>query len=85
MLIKLLKKPAPVAEAPSKYNMPEDLTPVTALSVLEKISGEDSINDEQRAGINADMEAIMKDYFGKSDTSSSLNLKDTLKRWIGIV
>jgi len=84
-LIRKLTKPVVTeAELAPSIPMPSSLTPVTALSVLERVRAEKQLSAEQSKGLLADMENIMQSYFGKGAENDESKLMSTVQKWIAI-
>lgn len=83
--IRKRSKPLKIAEELTPtIPMPSSLTPVTALSVLERVRSEKQLSAEQSKGLLADTENIMQNYFGKGDASDDSKLISTVQKWIQV-
>ncbi len=84
-LIRKFTKPVVTeAELTLSIPMPSSLTPVTALSVLERVRAEKQLSPEQSKGLLADMENIMQCYFGKNTNNDDSKLISTVQKWIAL-
>ncbi|PQJ28233.1 hypothetical protein [Rubritalea profundi] len=76
------RKAAPVTGPSNVIALPTDLTPVTLLSYLEKISQSPSLNDEQKAKLELEIGQLQASYFGPEALQTDEdNLKSIAQTW----
>ena len=76
------RKTAPVTGPSNVVALPNDLTPVTLLSYLEKIYQNSALNDQQKAKLKLEIEQLQASYFGPDalDTNQD-SLKSIAHTW----
>lgn len=76
------RKKTPITGASNVVALPTDLTPVTILSYLEKISQNSALHEEQKAKLKQEIEQLQASYFGPEALETDENhLKSIAQTW----
>ncbi len=81
------KKAAHSTEPEHQFTVPENLTPVNALHLLDLIKTKrqqtGKLDDQQQLALDGDMNNIMQSHFGKSEPEeANASLLETIKKWL---
>ncbi|MFT5904823.1 MAG: hypothetical protein ACI9E1_000409 [Cryomorphaceae bacterium] len=81
------KKAALNSEPEHEFTIPENLTPVNALHLLDLIKTKrqqtGKLDDQQQLALDGDMNNIMQNHFGKSNPEEgNAGLMETIKKWL---
>ena len=82
VLVWWLRRPSAVGTG--KWQLPAELTPFSALGLLERIRDEGGLSEVQRLELAQSMGLLERHYFasGKGDGNGQLDLKDLAEGWL---
>jgi len=66
----------------SAYQVPEVVTPVNALGILERLTQVESLTVDEKSELQTDMDQIVDLHFGKGESSVDFCLKGVVEKWV---
>lgn len=75
----------PVAAPTSRWSMPAEVTPFSALAVLQRIESEGGLPTERQRELTEAIRRIERHYFGTAARDTAPDLTAELRRWIDSV